>query len=1129
MTIKQKLEQRRSKLTPEQQDRLRQRLKHGQQHQTTLTIPKRSADAYIPASLTQQRVWFLEQLEQGTGAYHIPLVLRLRGNLHIGALQHSLDEIVRRHEVLRTTFHHQEGIPLQQIQPARAVLLPVIDLVTLDESEQATSQHTFIMQETTQPFDLSQDLLLRGCILRMSAVDYVLILTLHHIASDFWSVSILGDELVALYRASMTNTPSTLPVLPIQYADYACWQQQQLEGEELERELAYWQKQVGDAPAAATLPVVHTRASATSNRAATQYVRLTSKQTEQLRMFCQREGVTPFMVLLTALQITLAQYSGQSDIVVGSSSANRTIPEVEKLIGFFASTILLRCDLSDDPSVRTLLAKNKKISLEVSQHQDVPFERALAAERDLHNDPLFRIMLVLQNIALPPIDLVNVTFEPIDVPHQKAKFDLLCNFQETSDTFLGYLEYNVALFSDSLIEQFWHHYLVVLEQIEAHPEKHISAISLLSDAEHTLLITEWNATHTPFSADRCLHHIVSDQVARTPTHVAVQQGTRTLSYQELEQRTNQLASYLTQLGVGPEDCVGVYLERSPEQMVSVLAILKAGGAYVPLDPTLPVERLHFIVQDTAMKVVLTQQTLAAQIKDTVLHTCCVDGDWIHALSHKQEKPVQTVTPEHTAYIIYTSGSTGWPKGVMVSHRSVVNLCSATSRHYNIQTNDRVLQFASLSFDASVEEIFSTWCAGATLVLRPTELPQSLELFTNWLEAEAITIVDLPTAYWHLWVTEIDRLNLALPSSLRLVIVGGEKALPEHLETWCRHAGNHIRWSNTYGPTETTVTVTHYEPKPSMQGESPSIDSIPIGRPLTNVQTYILNQQMQPLPIGVVGELYIGGIAVTKGYLNRLDLTEERFIPDPFSSLPNARLYKTGDGAYYREDGMIEYVGRLDRQVKIRGFRIELGETEHVLNQQPAIQQAVVLDHQDVSGEIRLIAYVVVSPDIDFDQHKIKQTMQQFLPDYMLPSTFIPLSELPLTTNGKIDRQALPKPDQSTPSDTYVAPQTHLEEVLVGIWSDVLHREPIGIHHNFFSLGGHSLLATQVLAHIQETFEIQLPLRQLLNAPTIAELAQSMGHEPNERERLELVAQLLLSVANLSEEEVEAMLNEDGSA
>jgi len=1064
----------------------------------SMIIPQSRDTNTFPLSFAQQRLWFLDQLEPGSPLYNIPSAVRLTGRLDVVALERSLSEIVRRHEVLRTTFAAENGRPVQVIAPELTMTLPVVDLRDLPDAEREAEARRLATEEARRPYDLTEGPLLRVTLLRLDGDEYVALLTMHHIASDGWSMGVLIGEIAALYDAFSTGKPSPLPELPIQYVDFAQWQRQWLQGEVLEAQLNYWKQQLDGDLAVLELPTDRPRPAFQTTQGASHTFVLPKHLSEALKALGRKEETTLFMTLLAAFQTLLHRYTGQDSISVGSPIANRNRAEIEGLIGFFVNTLVMRTDLSGEPSFRELLRRVRKVAVEAYAHQDLPFEvivEELQPERDMSHTPLFQVMFILQNVPMQARQLPDLTLSPLEAHSGTATFDLTLIMAEGTEGLSGVLEYNTDLFDAATIQRMVGHFQTLLEGIVADPDQSISALPLLTEAERQQLLMEWNDTATDYPQDLCVHHLFEAQVARTPDAVAVVfpstsvGGREQLTYGELNRRANQLARYLQKLGVGPETLVGISVERSLEMAVGLLGILKAGGAYLPLDPDYPQERLAFMLEDAQVSVLLTQARLVADLPISNLQVVRLDTDWASIAQELDGKLESGVTPDDLAYVIYTSGSTGKPKGVMAPHRAVVNHNVTVADRFGLGARDRVLQFATINFDAAVEEIFPTWWRGGTVVLRSGVLAGGEEL-ERLVEEEGLTVLDLPTAYWHEWVSSLATRGTQLPASVRLVIVGGDKASAERYGRWREIVEDGVTWLNTYGPTEATIIATSYEAEGEIEGE------VPIGQPIANVRLYVLDRHLQPVPVGVPGELCIGGVAVARGYLNRPELTAERFIPDPFAPLPGggtggdgARLYKTGDLVRYRADGNIEFLGRVDHQVKVRGFRVELGEIEVALSQHPAVGEAVVLARED--GNKRLVGYVVPEGEQSPGVTALRGFLRGRLPEYMIPSAFVVLESLPLTPSGKVDRRALPAPDGARPEleAVYVAPRTPMEELLANIWAQVLGIGRVGVHDNFFELGGHSLLATQLISRLHEAFQVELPLRDLFESPTVAALAE----------------------------------------
>jgi len=1091
---------------------------------TEFPLQRVSRDGNLPLSFAQQRLWFFDQLEPGSSAYNISTGFRLTGPLDVAALERSLNEIVRRHEALRTSFAVVDGQPVQVIAPAERFKLALVDLQKLPEAERETEARRLASEEAQGPFDLARGPLVRAGLLRLGEREHVLLLTMHHILSDGWSMGVLFRELSVLYEAFSNGDPSPLPELPVQYADFAVWQRQWLQGEVLEEQLSYWRERLGGAPPVLHLPTDRPRPAVQTYRGARKTLRLPNKLTDALKVLSRREEVTLFMTLLSAFKTLLCRYTGQEDIVVGSPIAGRTRPETEGLIGFFVNTLVLRSDLSGNPTFRQLLGRVREVALGAYTHQDLPFEKLveeLQPERNLSHTPLFQVMFALQNVPRKPLELPGLTLSPMQLGIDTAKFDLTLAMVEQDRELSCLFEYNTDLFDAATITRMGGHFKTLLEGIVANPGRRLSELPILTDAERRQLLVEWNDTKRDYPKDQRIHELFEAQVERSPEAVAVVFEDKQLTYRELNCRANQLARYLKRLGVGPEVLVGICVERSLEMVVGLLGILKAGGAYLPLDPEYPKERLAFMLKDAQVPVLLTQQQQLGRLPQHEAQVVCLDADGEAIGQESRQNPVSHVTADNLAYVIYTSGSTGTPKGVPISHRSLALHCADIKRHYELSPCDRVLLFSPLNFDVSLEQILPTLMVGATLILRDTEL-WSPEEFPRKISDFQITVVNLPTAYWQQLAQAWSLIESSLNTRLRLITVGGEAMLSGPLKRWQRTPLNRVPLLNAYGPTETTITATTFVVRPGMSG-SDVPEVIPIGRPVGDRKVYISDSHGNPVPIGVPGELHIGGSCLARGYFNRPDLTAVSFIPNPFSSEPGARLYKTGDLARYLPDGNIEFLGRLDHQVKLRGFRIELGEIEAVLSQHPDAQESVVTARDDGAGDKLLVAYIVPSRESRPTINMLRNFLKQKLPDYMVPSAFVFLDALPLTPSGKVDRRALPAPDQSRPEleSPFVAPRTPVEEALAGIWAEVLKLKQVGVRDNFFDLGGHSLLATQVMSRVRAVLKVELPLRALFEKPTIAELSSViMAVKEEEHERFD---HLVSELEALSDEEAKRLL------
>ncbi|HEU4834641.1 MAG TPA: amino acid adenylation domain-containing protein, partial [Pyrinomonadaceae bacterium] len=1106
---------RRAKLTATKQALL-ERLIQGRSAETfDAPLIRRRNETTAPLSFAQHRLWFTEQFEPNSTLYNLSVAVRLVGRLDVAVLEQSLNEIIRRHESLRTTFVTVEHKAVQMINSAAPLKLRVEDLSQLSDAERQSEIARLVREEQKRPFDLANGPLLRMRLTHLNAGEHVAILTMHHIITDGWSINVFIKEMAALYTAFVEGRPAPLAELPVQYADFASWQREWLQDEVLEAQLSYWRQQLAGAPPVLELPTDKPRPAVQSFAGTTHPVFVDSDVAEGLRALCRQEGVTLFMMLLAAWQLLLHRYLGQDDIVVGTEVANRNRKETEGLIGFFVNQLVLRTNFSSDPTFRELLRRVKDVCLEAYAHQDLPFEKlveALQPERSLSYSPLYQIVFALQDAPPPDLELPGLKLESLETENTKAKFDLALDLQDSEGNITGTLGYNIDLYEAETIERLAGHYQNLLAAIVAEPDVHISRLGFMSAVELKQLRDWSNHIVAEFPREACIHELIEAQVKQQPEAIAVKSGGEELSYRELNSRANQVAQELIGLGVKTETVVGIMMERSLEMMVSVLGVLKAGAAYLPLDPAYPVERLAYMIADAGVKVLLSQRRLGVELPGYLHYQGPVmwldEGrEW-----NGGEKPEVEVTPENLAYVIYTSGSTGQPKATLIPHRAVVSHSSAVKSRYRLQPKDRVLQFASLSFDVAVEEIFPTWVSGGCVVLRPHGLLDSHEGAWEFLAREEISLVNLPTAYWQELIAARNGGKQEL--KLRLAAIGGELGLTEQFARAQDVMGPQLELLNVYGPTETTVTNTAQKFEPGIKGKN----SVPIGKPIPNTQMYVLDRQQRLVPVGVSGELYIGGDGLARGYLNRPGLTAEKFVPHPFSERAGARLYRTGDVGRWLSDGSIEFLGRVDEQVKLRGFRIELGEIEVALQQYPGLREAVVVVREAAPQQKQLVAYVVAHENESLTTAELREHLKGLLPEYMIPQAFVSLNEIPLTPNGKVDRRALPQPESEV-ERAAMAARTPVEEVLVGIWSEVLG-VAVGVADDFFELGGHSLLATQVVSRARAAFGVELALRELFENPTIQELAavveRTLAREENVAapplRRVERDAELPLSFA-----------------
>ncbi|MHC5853144.1 amino acid adenylation domain-containing protein [Nostoc sp.] len=1062
-------------LSPEKRELVLQKLKKQQQspqHNGKLTPPLTSVsrEQSLPLSFAQQRLWFLDQLEGENCVYNVPFFWQINGFLNISALEQAITEIVQRHEVLRTSFCVVDESPIQVIHAHPQLTMQVRDWRQLTEENQLSKATQLATEELQQPFDLSNPPLLRVKLLQLSDQSYLLLLVIHHIVCDGWSMDIFRRELFSLYTAFCARKPSPLTELLLQYADFAHWQRQWLQGKVLETQLNYWQKQLAAVPPLLELPTDKTRPSVQSFRGRSEFLELNQDLTQKLKRLSQESGTTLFMTMLTAFTLLLSRYSGQEDIIVGSAIANRNRRETETLIGFFVNTLALRTNLQGNPTFLELLERVKQVTLDAYDHQDLPFEKLvdeLGLERSLSHHPLFQVAFGLQNETQQQLEINGLTLTRFTWENTTTLFDLSLIFRETPQGLTGEWEYATDLFAAKTIQKMAEHFAVLIKEIVDNPQQKINTLTLITEDERQQL-QNWNQTQTDYPLNQTLVELFETQVAKNPNNLALVFESQSLTYQQLNQKANQLAHYLIQNHqIQPDTLIGICVERSLEMIIGVLGILKAGGAYVPIDPNYPKERIEFMLEDSGISVLLTQSFLLNQLPLAKLkhQIICLDEETFAEELIDNPHPQSTV--DNLAYIIYTSGSTGRPKGVMIEHRAIVNLSLAWAETFQVKHHSRWLQFGSFSFDLSIGEIATALSAGACLYLanKETLLPSQ-------------TLVDLlcdrKISHFTLSPSALSVLPQASLPDLQAVIVGGEACSAELVAEW----GAKRRFFNCYGPTESTVIASISSCKPN--GKKPSI-----GQPLSNIRIYILDAHNQPLPPGIPGELCIAGVGLARGYLNRPDLTADKFIEVKLFA-KTERIYKTGDLARWNYDGNLEYLGRIDAQVKLRGFRVELGEIESLLLQHPLVKEAVViLDETD--NNPKLVAYLTATEKSINLGGQLKDYLKIRLPNYMVPSQIMVLDQLPLTPNGKLDRRALPAPDTATSTD-FEMPVTPTEELLATLWQTLLKAKSVGRRDNFFELGGHSLLATQLVARIRDTFKVEMAVRKVFEQSVLSELA-----------------------------------------
>lgn len=1026
------------------------------------TIPRRTRSGGTPLSFAQERLWFLEQLQPGQVAYSLAGAVRLRGVLDRKALDRTLATLVARHEALRTTFRLAGDMPVQVVSEAGPVQLAVVDLCDMSPAERERAAVSQALVEARRPFELEVGPLFRPTLYRLAPDDHVLLFCMHHMISDGWSVGVMVREIGQCYEAYLRGKEPLLPDLPIQYPDYAAWQREYLEGNALAQDLDYWKRALADLQTL-ELPSDRPRPAEATMKGARCRFTLSRTLADRLREVGRSEGATLFMTLLAAFAVLIGRYTGQDDVAVGSPIAGRDRTELEGLIGFFVNTLVLRTNLSGDPSFRGVLKRVKETCLGAYAHQNVPFEKLVEAvrpERDLSRNPLFQVMLALQNVPVQPLELTGLRLEPVDLDRGASQFDLTLFLREVEQGLDGVWEYSTDLFDRSTIERMTGHVQTLLEGVGADPDQRIGTLPMLTSGEQAR-IREWNDTAIE-EPGRCVHELISLQAAQAGARVAVECDGATLTYAELETRAERLAGHLRSVGVGPNVPVGILLERSAEMVVAVLGVLKAGGAYVPLDPAYPADRLTYMVEDSGAPVLVTQRGAAEALRLGAVRFVYVD----QPAAERDTVARPSATQEDLAYVIYTSGSTGKPKGVPVTHRSLANLLASMMREPGLTPGDTLLSVTTLSFDIAALELYLPLLVGARLFLATREEAADGHRLCGLLESGKVTVMQATPATWRLL------LEAGWKRTPGLRVLSGGEALPRDLADQLLQRSSEV-W-NLYGPTETTIWSSAWKVEP---GEG----VVSIGRPIANTTLHVLDRYKNLLPVGVPGELYIGGVGLSPGYWNRPDLTAERFVADPFSGVVGARLYRTGDVARWLPDGRIQCLGRIDHQVKLRGFRVELGEIEAVLGAHPGIRHSVAHVHDAGNGDRRLVAYVVQHADAAHTVTELRRHVREHLPEYMVPSLIVELERIPLTPNGKVDRRALPDPFGRADADgeSFAEPRTPIERAIAAIWKEMLKVDRVGVRDNFFDLGGHSLLSMQVIARIERQLGRRLHPRAMI--------------------------------------------------
>ncbi|MCU7516048.1 MAG: amino acid adenylation domain-containing protein [Ignavibacteria bacterium] len=1056
-------------------------------------------EVYVfPASYAQQRLWFLDQFEPGSPYYNIPSAMRIKGKFNIAAFKSAIEEIARRHESLRTNFSTVEGKPVQVISKGVKVPFDIIDLKSLAEAEKGPEVSRLLTEKAKHSFNLSSEPLIRITVLEIAPEDHVVMVVMHHIISDGWSMGVLVQEMSALYNAYSFGRPSPLDELTLQYADYSLWQKEFLQGERLERQLDYWKEKLGDASQYLDLPFDRPRPAVWTNNGSTLSRTIPQATFDALMEFSRSERVTLFMTLMAAFQVLLHKYSSQEDISVGTPVANRTRREVEGIIGLFINTIVIRTGVSGRDTFRSYLQKVRSATLEGYENQDLPFEflvEKLQPGRDMSYQPFFQVMFILQNLPLNSQPFNGLELSTAEVSMGTSTFDITLTVAETFEGLDLTMEYNTDLFDGSTISRMLKHYENLLDNILLHPEALISNLGLMDEEEKNRVLYEWNNSEREFEKCNSIHSLFERQAKINPGKIAAVYEEEAISYGELNEKSNRLARKLRKLGLGPEGIAGICIDRSLEMIIAVLGVLKAGAAYLPLDASYPEDRLKFMLTNADVGLLITQSHLEEAIPFHEGPVVYIDKDWEEISRENSLNPAIALDESNLAYVIYTSGSTGKPKGTMVSHASLINAYMAWEESYELTTRATThLQMASFSFDVFAGDWTRALCSGGKLVIAPREILLEGEKLYSLMRKEGVNIAEFVPAVLRNLIDYLEESRKSL-EFFNLLIAGSDVWYSGEYKKFQKFCGRNTRLINSFGLTEATIDSSFFE---STNLELPDERLVPIGRAFSNVTLYILDKNFRPLPPGLKGELYVGGKGLSRGYLKLQEVTAEKFIPDPFSGIPGMRLYRTGDLACYLPDGNIEFLGRMDNQIKLRGLRVELGEIETAILEFENIKSAAVIAREDIPGDKRIVAYYVTRDGKAILTSALKQFLSERLPEFMLPSAFVMLSGLPITPNGKVDRRFLPAPDKNELlkelESNYVAPRSVVEGVLAAIWSDILKIQKVGVNDNFFELGGHSLLATQVISRIRNAFKLEIPLRSIFENPTVARLGYVVENE-----------------------------------
>jgi len=1114
------LEERLAALTPEQralfEARLREKGLTAPRPKTIPPIPEREQLAYFPASLDQERLWFIDQMEPGNPAYNIHYSSRLLGPFDLDLLRRAVNRSIARHEVLRTTFKVVEGRPVQVVAPALEIDLSVMDLQGLREGERPAAALREAIEFASVRFDLARGPLVRVGVARLGPEDHVLMMCMHHIVTDRWSFDIFEREVSQIYVALRDGGTLELPALPIQFADFAVWQREELSGERLKRHLDYWRERLAGVPTVLEIPPDRPRPRVQSFGGARAWIVYPDAVLTALKEISRRANATMFMTVLAALDVLCWKYTGQRDLLIGSTIADRNRPETENVIGYFLNMLLLRARLDPAMTFSQLLAQVREAALSAYAHQDVPFAtlvNELRPRQDPSRNPLIQVSLIYLDFpTLGTPEFVGWSAATFDVDNGASRFDMTLACEEQAGIGIHtYVEYNTDIYSQAKADRMLRHLGRILESVAADPDRPLGEIVMLTDEERRSLVVDFNATQRHYP-DACLHQLFEAAAAADSAAAALVHEGRTTTRGELNAAANRLAHRLRAQGIGPGSFVPVCARRSREQAVAILAVLKAGGAYVPFDPSLPAERIAAMLADLHPAVVLIRREATPALPDTPALRLEIDPVWDESAGPHDKNPVPLAKPDDLAYVMFTSGTTGVPKGVMVPHRAIVNRLQWAQERYPLAKEERVLHNASFAFDIAVWELLGVLAAGAVAVIPLEGEHKDPAALARLIRDERITVAFFVPSMLRLFLETVE---VGECDELRAVFCGGEEMDRElHNRLFEKLPGRAL--TNLYGPTEGAISCLAWECAPDLAS-----GPVPIGHPIANLRVYLLDSAFQPVPAGVPGEIAIGGTGLAWGYLRRPGLTAERFVPDPVSGELGARLYRTGDRAKFREDGALEFLGRIDHQLKVRGYRIEAGEIESVLERMPGVRRAIAVTLGEGTAH-RLVAFIV--PDNEPpDEPAMRAALRRMLPEYMVPAAFVMIDALPLNAHGKVDRAALPETGPAVPSGAHVAPRTPTEAAIAAIWEGLLRRERVGVEDNFFDLGGDSLLATQVVSRVRAAFEIDLPLRRFFEGSTVAALAAAVEEllveklesmpEEDARRRLEAEAPRLQRVSD----------------